>query len=462
MKNRMETLVTLGLASVALLLSLTTAMGADTKNQASTGVAEKSKTVNPQQGWNFKYQAPESKCQFVIGAWLGPDDKDAELQVYKEAGFNVVMIGRYMAEGSYCHPDDITKQLDMAQKHRLSVMLDTYTQKDKPWGGKSFDDANGHHPASLEELKWIHNKHGDHPALIGYMIGDDQSTMDDRTIDITQHMRKHISTHVPWICQNFFSPAGQAIHRNPVSCPQFYPSLYMNFVSAEEQRDAYCQNMDALRQACDRYNLISWPMFNTNSQWAGRKFTMSESLLRFQVYSSLAYGAQGIWYYTYRDYGSLHNGKEGVAGSDTYAASQASRTANWFHAQKANKRVAVYGPKLMGYRSAGVLVSGSKLFGAAAPDPFRIVKQMDDDLLVGILTKPGQPTMAMVVDRRVNKNLTPIPSRTVELKFSDLVSRIELLGAASPQVTTGNAVGLSLEEGKENSSCLTPTIKPEC
>ena len=95
---------------------------------ASAFAAER---ASPRDGWSFKFK------DFVIGAWWGPGPTDAEVKLYREAGFNVVMAGRYMQLDDYGHADKGIRELDLAQKYGLGVMFDTYTKNDKPWGGKA-------------------------------------------------------------------------------------------------------------------------------------------------------------------------------------------------------------------------------------------------------------------------------------------------------------------------------------
>ena len=398
---------------------------------------------NPQDGWSFKVE------DFVIGAWLGPDDKDAEMQVYKEAGFNAVMLGRYMSEGSYSHTADIHSQLTLAETHGLAAMIDTYTQIDKPWGGQPFNDPQAHHPASLEELQWLQQEYGSYPALAGYMLGDDQQAMDQRMTDCTNYLNLNDPNIFPWICQNVYSPDSVARIGNPIACPQFYsinPSQY-DWMPVQKMVEGFCISLDTLRQSCNKLGLTSWPMFNVNGL-GSTSYVISDSLLRLQVYASLAYGAQGIWYFTYR--GSLNNGVEFEPGEDTYAAAKANVTDAWYYAKEANLRAVAYGLYVLDSKSNGVFNTGDELFGTVSPGDFKVVKEMSNDLLVGILTKPGQDPMAMVVDKRTSRysNHQSTSTRLVHVTFNNLVSSIEVIDTASSNVQPENIAYVALKGGE--------------
>jgi hypothetical protein len=64
--------------------------------------------------------------------------------------------------------DKVDQALDLAQKYGLAAVLETYTHHAKPWGGEAGEwyPHRSHHPTTLPELKWIHERYGKHPALV--------------------------------------------------------------------------------------------------------------------------------------------------------------------------------------------------------------------------------------------------------------------------------------------------------
>lgn len=388
---------------------------------------------DPLAGWRFRLRS------FVIGAWLGPDGTDAELRLYKECGFNVVMVGRYMAHGQYALPDRIARELDLVRRHRLYAMLDTYTQNDKPWGGVVPPAPGTHHPSSLEELRWIHARFGRHPALAGYLIGDDQGTMSPQLVACTQFLRENAPHLIPWVC-GWVPAAELARYGNPYANWQIYPTLYNTNEPAEVQARLYCEAYDRLRRDCLAHGVLPWPMFNASGA------DVSDSLLRFPIYAGLAYGAQGLWYFCYR--GSLTNGVEGKPGHTSYAAAKADVKPNWYVAQAANRRVAAYGPHLLGAVSQALFNTGWQVPGTLVPGPDRLVTEMSDDLLAGVLIKPRRLPMVLVVDKRVSKTPGATPPREVEVAFAPAVGRVRVLDARASRTVRGNRVRLTLSGGE--------------
>ena len=52
----------------------------------------------------------------------------------------------------------------------------------------------------------------------------------------------------------------------------------------------------------------------------------------------------------------------------------------------------------------------------------KTVRDMDGDLLVGILTKPGAPPLAMIVDKRAVDTVGTLKPRRVNVTFAELES----------------------------------------
>ena len=409
---------------------------------------------SPKDGWDFKFK------DFVIGAWWGPDATDPELALYKAAGFNVVMGGRYMQLDGYGDAAKGVQELDLAHKHGLGVMFDTYTPNDKPWGGKAgqLDGHPKHHAASLIELQWLHKRLGKHPALIGFMIGDDKSALTPRLIDCTRFLREAAPHLMPWICQNQPNPQSLAEHGNPIFNPQIYPTLYNWKAPADVQAHSYCASFAMMRRECRNRDLLFWPMINI-AGWQkthASTWVRSDSLVRFPIFASVAFGAQGLWYFTYN--GGAIQAKGPHA---TEAAAAKALTPLYPIVKAANLRLAQWGPRLLGRESAGLLATvwtgGEWPFdppdGAptrenlTTPAPGKLIEAMSPRLLVGILTKDGEPPLAMIVDCRVSKQWGDLPPREVELTFHKTVEAVAILEGKEPKQTAGRTLKLTLPAG---------------
>lgn len=388
------------------------------------------------EGWTFRFRG------FPIGAWLGPDSTPGEIQVYKECGFNTVMVGRYMAHGSYAYPERIVGELDRVHEFGLGAFVDTYTQNDKPWGGEATGEARvdgTHHSASRAELEWLHARVGEHPALIGYLLGDDQGVMSEQLQATTSFLKEEAPHLIPWVC-GWVTCEDLAAHGNPIANWQIYPTLYNTNEPAEVQCRMYCDAFDHLRSECEDHGTLPWPMINADGP------DVSDSTLRFPVYAAIAYGAQGIWYFTYRN--AMASYPEQHWGSWSYAEARARVKPLYEVAKETNWTVRAWGPELLGCRSTLRYSSGWEIHDALAPGTGQLVEQMSGDLLIGILTKATGPPLAAVVNKRVSKTFGGVPEREVTVTFAPEVGRLHIVGSDAEAPVDGRTVTLTLKGGE--------------
>lgn len=418
----------------------------------SSCAAACAQTAAPRADWDFKFR------DFVIGAWWGPGATDAQMKLYRECGFNVVMCGRYMQLDDYADPNKGLRELDLAHKYGLGVLFDTYTKNHRPWGGIAgpTDDHPVHHPASLPELEWLYKKLGKHPALVGFMIGDDQGSVSQRAADCTRFLHTLPKPHLfPWLC-GWISPDDLARHDNPIENPQIYPTLYSWRLPARELARRYAGSYAAYSRQCRDHGLIFWPMFNV--QPPNAQEVVSDSLLRFPAYAALAYGAEGIWYFCYNG-GSLARQGDWT----TEAAARRALTPLYAVAREANRRILPWGRRVLGRRSEGVfgtafqratdwpfpadLEGQASPEGLAAPAKGKLIEAMDPDLLAGVLTREGEAPLVMVVDCRVSKKTGDLPPRTALIRFNRAVTGIDVLDGARARHEAGAVVRIRLQAG---------------
>ncbi|MFC1738489.1 hypothetical protein ACFL1G_05505 [Planctomycetota bacterium] len=451
-------------ASLVLIVGSTKSLAKDQPKSSEVADAvqrQSAKLTSPRQGWDFKFR------DFVIGAWWGPRATDAEVLVYKEAGFNLAMAGRYMwgddaafdkNKPTY-NPEagtikSLKTHLDLLDKHKVAALIDVYYLNyltSGPWWNDEHKaeprlyDRYGSEPnlsvgqSTDTSIKWLNEIFGNHPALAGYLLGDDKGELPPDIVEATHFLRKEAPQLLPWVCQNVMNAQSLAEAGNPIMDPQMYPTLYQKDRPASEQARLYCQLLQQLRQDCLKYNLIMWPMFNS----CGVK---SDSLTRFQIYSSLAYGAQGIWNFHYEG-GFVKRPSQFFNGFTTIKEMKKHLSPTWHDAKLANKRTAAWGPKLLGRIAAEIYQSEETNATERTPEKGRLVEKMNDNLLVGILYKADEPLLAMVVDKRVSIDRDALAPRQVKINFADTVTRIDVLEAESIETHHRNIINLTLPAG---------------
>ena len=266
---------------------------------------------------------------FVIGAWCPPSPSDANYRAYLDAGFNLVM-----TERDYQNPDE---ELKLAEKLGLWVLIDTYMKNETPWGGIEPDpppDEPMHHRARPAQLKWLIDRYGKNPALAGVLLGDDCG-LADHMIENAEYMLQAAPGLFPWYSINLDR---ERQTRAPIS--MLSTQNYVFVIRTDEpepvKRKAYCDQLERDRQWVNGHDMVLWP-------WIICQPEASPSEVRFQTYTSIAHGAQGLWHYFFRDnVWDTENQKPGPK-----------------HAvvRECNRYVSAIGPRLIGRRCVGVFHS---------------------------------------------------------------------------------------------------------
>jgi len=401
---------------------------------------------NPQAGWDFRFKG------FVIGAWWGPEGVDSEMEAYKDAGFNVAMLGRYMTTPDAHYTEEygtaalLQRQLDLCGKHGVWAMIDSYTPNDKPWGGKmgEIGDHPTHHACSMEELKWLCGQFADHPSLLGFLLSDDMPELDERQMEATRYLHENHPDLMPWVCHNWLkyhelSRDGHA--GNPILNLQIYPILQRRHEKDRPPEGnvlAYCSDYANMRKVCQKQNLLMWPM------WEALGNT-SDSLIRFPIYASLAYGAQGYWAFTYDNNTFVKQGTH-----RTEEEIKKAKTKIYSVVKKANHRVLAWSSLYLGAESTQILSN----FGAqdsVTPGDGQLVVGTSKNVLVGILKKRGAPTMAVIVDARASHEFRGLPRREVRVGFDDSVGAMDVLSdieGRGDRTVNGNSLTVELDAGQ--------------
>ena len=122
-----------------------------------------------------------------------------------------------------------------------------------------------------------------------------------------------------------------------------YPTLQPK----ADGRAGYCENLDVLRRHALRKGVPFWNFFNTMPY--GPHFDPTEHSLRWQIYTSLTYGAKGLLYFCYW----TPRGDEFPKGGAIITA-EGRKTRHYDQARRLNAAVKAMGPTLMRLTSTDV------------------------------------------------------------------------------------------------------------
>ena len=233
----------------------------------------------------------------IVTYWAGPAITDAVARQMAEGGWNVV----------WCSE----KELDVARRHGLRAQL-----RDGLLSPKSLDD-----PARREELDALIDRVRDHPSLYCYYITDEPSAGEFFDLGrIVAYLGRRDPAHMAYI--NLFPtyannkqlgtegdkvPAYREHLRQYVEIVKPWLISYDHYQFATGgDLDGYFLNLAMIRRSALDAGV---PFLNIVQacSWTPSRRVPDGDEMRYLVYTTLAYGGQGMSYYVY-----CHPGHEGA------------------------------------------------------------------------------------------------------------------------------------------------------
>jgi hypothetical protein len=296
--------------------------------------------------------------RFVISFWVHPPmDKHIEERYREmvEAGFNVVL-------GGPTKPKQIKRQLNLCKKYGLKAIV-------------SVPERN------------LNNLAANHPALWGYLWKDEPSAQvfDALSHDVDQ-VRQSRPNKLLFI--NLFpnyagkEVLGTSTYDEYVSrfCDVVKPDVlcmdhYPRFRPGEKDgRNNYCKNLSVMRSESLRAGIPFWNFFNTMPY--GPQTDPTAAQLRWQIYTSIAYGAKGVLYFCYYTPGGGEFPKGGAI-----IARDGSRTRHYEQAKRINTELANLGPTLLKLTSTRIvrIEPDTDITTALSGGPIRNISRFPED-----------------------------------------------------------------------------------
>jgi len=375
----------------------------------------------------LKRMEPFAMKQFVIGTWpFSSRATEAFCTEAQAAGFNTLV--------------DAPGMLDVADKTGMKIIITTMLnpvtdEKTGKWtGGWKLGPF-----AHLEQLKWFDERWGKHPALAGYLLNDN-CKLHDYTVECGRWLRANRPWLIPYMSHNpNADEQGKVADALPIISTQNYPYGFHNDWPEAKKRRDFCDRLEADRANANKYDMVLWPIFAVYG-----KPDLGASQIRFQAFSSVAYGAQGLFYFAYSGRRPAWRKGGSVVTAVTYCNDYI---------------VPEVAPRVLGCRSIGVF------HGAAdtdAPDgslPIiedAIVEDLDADALAGVLVPEKTlaagrhlPAYVMLVNKRTatDPKRQP-PARDVSVTFGTNVRKVTILGDDHRTGTVaGNTATVTLAGG---------------
>ena len=420
------------------------------KNATSPWPLPCNEKVNPSSRVLPRMRIASPNASFPISAWwppVGYDDasgKEAkiEFEAYAAAGFTNVQVSD---RGSARCTDDWTKSwnyivqnIKNAAAANMTVLIDTY--RCKPWGGSDNEggDAQGptngyvkpgfNHKITLPEVKWLAPRLLQYENVVGLLITDDGVDLARNEIEEIEWMIDNTPSLFPWVNQCGDGSEWIARAGTPYAVPELY-SVNIKTTGTDAQAEAQCANQisgyDSWYAKGARFGLKLFPLINVGD--GGDTGTVrSDSLVRFQGYSALAYGSKGLMWYCW--------------GRGVWNITTAKPTEIYNSISQVNSQVKAWGPTVLAFDDFyGAYHTGwlGPSATSTSPAPGKLVETMDDMLMVGVLgkTESADELLLVIVDKRVSAKLAPLPKRSVSIRLSSMVEIAEPVESKSASVS---------------------------
>jgi hypothetical protein len=181
-------------------------------------------------------------------------------------------------------------------------------------------------------------------------------------------------------------------------------------------REGYFANLEAVRRASVKHDLPFWNIVLAAAHFNYRE--QSHADLRFQAYTSLAYGVRGLAWFKYF---APAVGNYRAAPIDQFG----SETPAWHAMRNVNLQIAALGPTLLKLTSDRVYHFGSIPAGCVAPDEGSLVEAIGGPMLVGDFTHEDGTRYCFVVNKDVTASVPCQP------KWRKPPSKLELVSPYS-------------------------------
>jgi len=316
--------------------------------------------------------------RYVIGCWAWHGARPAGQPQYDEAyvrqlaadGFTALVGGmgdlhfqNYLMKVTGPILNDPPFDIDLLDKYNLRYMFGCYHTR-------------------APRLLALHKKWGRGRRVMGYQLNDN-CDLHSYTYTSAALLKQFAPDKVRWVSTNP-NPIPQSRLNQPIISTQNYPFAWHPNDPEEKIRREFCDIAENDRFVANSYGMAPWAVVIS----AG----VTPSQYRFQVTTAAAYGAQGVWGFTYTPL-MKHAFSRVFVPTHRYLAD-------------------VAGPWLLGRRSVAVLHTGPEIpAGHRQPGPGELIEKMDDHLLAGVLVPDADfqagriaPDCIYVVDKRTAKS----------------------------------------------------------
>ena len=252
-----------------------------------------------------------------------------------------------------------------------------------------------------------------HPAVLGYYLRDEPSARVFPGIGVwADAYRRFAPDKIAYVnlFPNYATSAQLGTDTYEQHLEEFVRHVRPRVISYDHYalmddgslRDGYFQNLEAVRRVADKHRLPFWNIVLSNAHFHYAEPTAGG--LRFQAYTTLAYGARGISYFTYT---APAVGNYRLAPVDQFG----NKTATWDMLRNVNLQIHALGPTYIQLKSLGVVHHPNVPEGCRGISAAQHVAELSGgDLLAGEFDGPNGEPYALVVNKSLHRS-TPYTVR---------------------------------------------------
>lgn len=340
---------------------------------------------------------PKLDPPFIITFWCAPPTREATVERYKEiadCGFNVVLLPAD-EKGDL---ESNRKMLEACAAAGLKAFVYDKRVYAREWKKQKIDPSSAEFGRTIDAVV---ADYSGHPALAGYYISDEPSPEDLPGIAaVAEHLRGKDPKHFAYV--NLLPSYWDGFRRFARTDKKYYETHIATFVEkvhpavvswdhyqqmGPNKGPQYFSDLEDVRRVCLKSGVPYMQVILSSPHYGYRD--PNEADLRWQVYTTLCYGARGISYFTYWPVlGEAIIGRNGKP------------RASYGWVRGINARVKALAPTLVKLKSAGVyhsepLPKGTAKLAADAP----VRKMEGGEMVLGWLRDEAGGDYLFVVNR---------------------------------------------------------------
>jgi hypothetical protein len=249
------------------------------------------------------------------------------------------------------------------------------------------------------------NEVGHHQALYGIYLKDEPNAADFPGLAVAVNILKELAPDILAyinLFPNYATSQQLGTETYDEHLRQYIDIVHPDVVSYDHYalmeggslRDSYFANLESIRRLSNQNGLPFWNIVLANAHFNYRE--PDPAGLRFQAYTTLAYGGKGLSYFTYF---TPATGNYRCAPVDQFG----NRTTTWDYLRNVNLQLQTLAPVVAGLQSVRVYHQGEMPAGCLPAPADSLVKKVKGDekasFLVGELVDPEGIPWVIVVNK---------------------------------------------------------------